>query len=152
MAGQIAQNARNWAVIIVVRRCMGNRPPCCLPEPCRPFFFGRAGSLDDPTDLPREITRVWRSPPDHPSGRKRRGQPQRGGECQYRGQPCQFFRRTRTRKRLLRENLTLPCLEPRQTIRGEFSRQEEIIGNGTSFASPQKNVRSWEVPPLLTPW
>src|SRR5271157_2066018 len=39
----IAQTARTWAVLTVIRHRMGQRPPCTLPEPLSALFLRTQG-------------------------------------------------------------------------------------------------------------
>src|SRR5271157_4235616 len=131
MAGQSTQNARNWAAIIVVCRCMGNRPPCCLPEPCRPFFL-RTRGISDPTDHPRETTRVWRSPPDHPRDQKRRGHPNGADIASIVARPVSFSSVLAPRNGVPVATLTRPYLEPRHT-------------KTTGIPQAERNNQKWHV-------
>ena len=140
-AGQSTQNARNWAAIIGVCRCMGNRPPCCLPEPCRPFFFSDARDLhDDPTDHPRETTRVWRSPPDHPRGPQRRGHPNGADIARIVARSVGFSSVLAPRNGVPVATLTRPCRNHDTQKRLGFCKRKEIIRNGTSFALDARRV------------
>src|SRR5208283_633476 len=133
MAGQSTQNTSNWAAIIVVCRCMGNRPPCCLPEPCRPFFFLDARDL---SMIPRTTRgKLPESGVLHqiiPAARKRRGHPNGADIASIVARSVSFSSVLAPRNGVPVATLTRPCLEPRRT-------------KTTGIPQAERNNQNWHV-------
>src|SRR5271157_4165817 len=128
MAGQIAQNARNWAAIIVVRRCMGNRPPCCLPEPCRPFFNldARDLSMIPPTTrgkLPESVILHQIIP----AARRGAGSRNSADSASIVASSVNFSGEPAPRNGVPGLTLTLLCLEPRHTNSGIYTQTQGFL-------------------------